>query len=117
MPFSESLTSRQIPRNQSSFESFRSDFGETSGLLESLAGNVKLDRVVKISRFHYDGFVYNIETDTGWYFASNIITHNCRCTVSPMIDIRQLAEANRQPPPLPKETWMMGSIVAAIIGG
>lgn len=40
----------------------------------------------------------------------------CRCTVSPVIDIRQLAEANRQPPPLPKETWMMGSIVAAIIG-
>jgi SPP1 gp7 family putative phage head morphogenesis protein len=42
---------------------------------------------------------------------------SCRCTTGVVLDIRQLAEANRQPPPLPKETWMMGSIVAAIIGG
>jgi SPP1 gp7 family putative phage head morphogenesis protein len=41
----------------------------------------------------------------------------CRCTTGIVLDIRQLAEANRQPPPLPKETWMMGRIVAAIIGG
>jgi SPP1 gp7 family putative phage head morphogenesis protein len=39
----------------------------------------------------------------------------CRCVISPVLDIRQLAEANRQPPPLAKEPWMMGSIVAAII--
>lgn len=41
---------------------------------------------------------------------------NCRCVASPIIDSKQLAEANRQPPPLLKETWMMRSIVAAIIG-
>lgn len=41
---------------------------------------------------------------------------NCRCTTGIVLDIRQLAETNRQPPPLPKETWMMESIVAAIIG-
>jgi SPP1 gp7 family putative phage head morphogenesis protein len=41
---------------------------------------------------------------------------NCRCTTGVLLDIRQLAEANRQPPPLAKEPWMMGSIVAAIIG-
>ena len=40
----------------------------------------------------------------------------CRCTTGIVLDIRQLAEANRQPPPLPKEPWLMGSIVAAIIG-
>ncbi len=42
---------------------------------------------------------------------------SCRCTTGVVLDIRQLAEANRQPPPLPKQTWMTGSIVAAIIGG
>ena len=40
---------------------------------------------------------------------------NCRCTTGVLLDIKQLAEANREPPPLPKQTWMMGSIVAAII--
>jgi SPP1 gp7 family putative phage head morphogenesis protein len=39
----------------------------------------------------------------------------CRCTTGVVLDVRQLAEANRQPPPLAKEPWMMGSIVAAII--
>lgn len=40
---------------------------------------------------------------------------NCRCVTSPVIDVAQLAESSRQPPPLPKETWLMGDIVAAII--
>jgi SPP1 gp7 family putative phage head morphogenesis protein len=39
----------------------------------------------------------------------------CRCTTGILLDIRQLAEANRQPPPLLKETWMMKNIVAAIV--
>lgn len=42
---------------------------------------------------------------------------SCRCTTGVVLDIKQLAEASRQPPALPKKTWMMGSIVAAIIGG
>lgn len=42
---------------------------------------------------------------------------SCRCTTGVVLDIKQLAEANRQPPPLAEKPWMMGLIVAAIIGG
>lgn len=43
-------------------------------------------------------------------------THtNCRCTISVALDVRQLAEANRQPPPLAKEPWMIAGIIRAII--
>lgn len=37
--------------------------------------------VSKISRFHYDGPVYNFETNNGIIIANNIVTHNCRCAV------------------------------------
>jgi SPP1 gp7 family putative phage head morphogenesis protein len=40
----------------------------------------------------------------------------CRCVISPVVDIQQLAENNRKPPPLQREPWLMGRIVAAIIG-
>lgn len=39
---------------------------------------------------------------------------NCRCTISPLIDIKQLADANRQTPPTTAAPWMMGRIIAAI---
>jgi SPP1 gp7 family putative phage head morphogenesis protein len=39
----------------------------------------------------------------------------CRCVISPLVDIQQLAENNRKPPPLQREPWLMGRIVAAII--
>lgn len=41
----------------------------------------------------------------------------CRCTISPLLDIRQLAEANRKPPPIVQEPWMVERIVKGIIGG
>ncbi len=40
----------------------------------------------------------------------------CRCTTGALLDVRQLAEANRQPPPLAQEPWLVGRIIAAIIG-
>jgi len=38
-------------------------------------------RVASISKFHYDGPVYNFETNNGLIIAHNIVTHNCRCAV------------------------------------
>jgi hypothetical protein len=31
--------------------------------------------------------VYNLETDQGHYTANGIITHNCRCVLSPRLDL------------------------------
>jgi SPP1 gp7 family putative phage head morphogenesis protein len=41
----------------------------------------------------------------------------CRCTVSPLLNLRQLAEANRRPPPVQKELWMVERILKSVIGG
>lgn len=40
---------------------------------------------------------------------------NCRCVISPVLNLKQLAQDNRKPPPLEREPWLMGRIVAAII--
>src|SRR5690606_4978208 len=47
-----------------------------------LAGEVALDGVVKLSRRHFDGHVYNLQTGDGWYVAEGIVVHNCRHNIS-----------------------------------
>lgn len=44
----------------------------------ALAGQVCLDRILNVGRVFSAGHVYNLETSNGWYFANNIIAHNCR---------------------------------------
>lgn len=45
------------------------------------------DRIVqKISGINFSHYVYNLETSKNWYLAENIISHNCRCTMKPVIE-------------------------------
>lgn len=48
-----------------------------SGVLRSF----KPVKVTAIKRFHYDGPVYNCETDTGLIVSDGVVNHNCRCAV------------------------------------
>ncbi len=59
-----------------SVETLRSIFG-------TLAGNIGIDRILKIKRRSFSGHVYNLQTVNNWYIANNIITHNCRCVMVP----------------------------------
>jgi hypothetical protein len=43
-------------------------------------------RVTDVGRSHYDGPVYNFETESGLVIASTIISHNCRCWVEHQVD-------------------------------
>ena len=42
-----------------------------------------LDQVVSVDRRAYDGHVYNLQTEEGFYSTEGIITHNCRCAWMP----------------------------------
>ena len=48
------------------------------------AGKVADRLVLRVSRRHWAGHVYNLQTATGWYVANGILTHNCRCTRLPL---------------------------------
>jgi hypothetical protein len=48
-------------------------------------GAVEFDNVVGIEVRKFSGHVYNLETEKGFYVANGIITHNCRCTMVPVL--------------------------------
>lgn len=43
-----------------------------------------VDKIKFLHNRFYKGNVYNFETSTNYYLANNIITHNCRCTMTPV---------------------------------
>jgi len=44
-----------------------------------LAGQVLTDKVVRIVTYPFSGHVYNLQTESEWYVANTIVTHNCHC--------------------------------------
>ena len=58
-------------------------------------GIMQIDAVASVNRHSYSGYVYNLETSTGWYIANGVVTHNCRCTLIPVL---------RNVPPVQYET-------------
>ena len=70
---------------------------DTDGLGRFTSG-IQLDDIISIDIRQFSGHVFNLETPTGWYVASNnvphsdekdncngIIVHNCRCSLAPGI--------------------------------
>ncbi len=53
-------------------------------LLERLAGQVELDRVVKSGGIQWSGHVYNLTSAEGWYSANGLIVSNCDCIHIPL---------------------------------
>lgn len=48
-----------------------------------LAGEIKTDNLIRVKPRFFEGHVYNLQTEGEWYTASNFITHNCLCDISP----------------------------------
>ena len=55
-------------------------------LLDRLAGDVELHRVVHIERVAYTGHVFNLHTAEGWYSSDDHIVSNCKCTTLPIYE-------------------------------
>lgn len=52
--------------------------------LAAFAGEVVAHRVLHVLRRSWSGHVYNLQTETGWFLANGILTHNCRCARQPV---------------------------------
>lgn len=98
---SQSVARSAVTHQATGFESVRqsllTDVEAHSGLLRTLAANVSLDRILKISVRRFSGHVYNLQTLTGWYVANGIVTHNCRCLLVPVTEGSEKFESG--------ETW------------
>lgn len=57
-------------------------------LLQRLAGQVELDRVVDVRRVRWIGHVYDLNSTEGWFSANGLIVSNCQCYGVPATDAR-----------------------------
>ncbi len=55
-------------------------------LVDRLSGSVSTEHIIRIKRIPFHGYVYNLETQDGWYIANNTIVHNCRCVNRAIVD-------------------------------
>lgn len=69
--------SQQAALFENSSKTLPTDTELGSNLLGGLTGQVSADRVLKIAIRSFSGHVYNLQTESGWYFSNGIITHNC----------------------------------------
>lgn len=70
--------------SQDTPQPFGTDPSTPSSILNRFAGLMQRDRIVNITRSTHKGYVYNLETETGYYTCNNIVVHNCRCTLAPV---------------------------------
>lgn len=64
--------------------------GERQNAFASLMQIAKPTFVDHVYRERHQGHVYNLQTETGWYVANGIVTHNCRCYATYLYALRQL---------------------------
>lgn len=67
-------------------ESGAGDAGIFGELQKAFPGTIAFDQIVEIRVRHFEGHVYNLENENGWYIANGLIIHNCRCTATPILD-------------------------------
>lgn len=84
-----------ISRSNASFYQSRSDSspGNIEDIRKSFLGypfEIELDQVVSINIGSFSGHVYNLQTQNEFYLANGILSHNCRCTIVPVLPPEEL---------------------------
>ena len=66
---------------QQAGQSMVTDLQFLGELCKSNPGFITTDRIVSIDRFGFRGYVYDLQTETGWQVANDILVSNCRCSI------------------------------------
>lgn len=77
---SSRLDSAALKGSENDVFSYTDLFGDLSCLH---SGGIEVDYVSVVRHSDFVGHVYNLSTDGRWYFANDIIVHNCDCRVVP----------------------------------
>lgn len=82
-------------RAQSEVDDVAADAELARQIKDGATGDVFADDVVVVERKEFHGYVFNLETEHGHYTANGIVTHNCRCVMSPRLDLTGRTAADR----------------------
>lgn len=67
------------------------DTSLSSKFILRFSRDITLDKIVKIRDFNFSGHVYDLQVDDyELYFVNDIITHNCRCWIQPVVSIPEV---------------------------
>jgi len=81
---------------EKSSESTTTDSGLAAEFVNRFAGLITVDPIVGIREFGYSDHVYDLQVDPyELYFTGDIITHNCRCWIAPVVETRAERERNQ----------------------
>lgn len=73
------LSRWDAPSETFSVESREGYAARGGDLLQRLASQVELDRVVELRRVEWSGHVFSLTSSEGWHVANNLIVSNCDC--------------------------------------
>lgn len=72
--------------NESLFKDFSTITSTSIDGKETLSIGISSDKIIKIRNYNYFGHVFNFQVDSdNWYYANDIIVHNCICTNRPYV--------------------------------
>lgn len=89
------IAKRDAVLRQRAPETMANNAGFYGQLLEAIPGVVAADEVIDIETFEVDCHVYDLQSVNGWYWCNDIIIHNCRCTLVPVLKTPDEAVAQR----------------------
>lgn len=84
VPVAVAAGAPHTPLDQGGLEAIGSYVVPGRDEIAAFTGDVVTDRVLKVRCRGFRGHVYNLQTSTGWFLANGIVTHNCRCTRTPV---------------------------------
>lgn len=89
-PADSVATAQGNPGIDKAFRDGVATYTELSGQGEDgLAGLVFPDEVVEVRHEAFSGYVFNLQTEYGFYIANGIVTHNCDCILMPVVGARK----------------------------
>jgi uncharacterized protein YvpB len=83
------------PRHPSA-KSHPTDTHLPGNLFNTFPGLIETDRVIHVEHSGFHGHVFDLSTDSHWYIANGILTHNCTCAA--VYHALQVWTANANPP-------------------
>lgn len=81
----QAVAQAQAQRGRASRDGSGADAELARHLLSGAAGRVQPDQVIAVDVQSFHGFVFNIETAGNWYLSAELVSHNCRCTMTPVL--------------------------------
>lgn len=83
LPLFGLASNMDAPLFEHSYDDIAADAKLASEISSGSTGEVFADKIIDIAIKDFHGHVYNLQTESNWYIAQGIVSHNCRSVAIP----------------------------------